>query len=134
MSTSPIDIRRLVTADFDGIGPRIVVPEFEVLAAGALLLGILALVRGQSAEAVVLGVVSIGLGLNYVPVLLYAIDLVRREPQQAATERDAGDDESQYASFRRQSLWLLVPYVVAFVALRQLRIPAQANSSSDSDD
>jgi hypothetical protein len=52
------------------------------------------------------------LGINYIPLLLYAIDISRRG---SARQEIADELESQQKSFRkyrRQSLWLSVPLAV----------------------
>jgi hypothetical protein len=63
---------------------------------------------------------SFGLGVNYVPLLIHAIDLVRRSAVAAAIADEAFDRRSLYAKYRRQSLWLLLPFVVGIAALSQM--------------
>lgn len=104
------------------LGPRIIVTEF---AAGVFLcaaLGAFVLVRGHGARVqFALGVYLILLGLNYVPMLIYAISI--RTAVRARTElgSELDDKKSAMAKYRRQSLWLLVPLAVPLVAITQCR-------------
>jgi hypothetical protein len=65
-------------------------------------------------------VALIGVGVNYVPLLIHATDLVRRSAVAAAIIDEAFDRRSLYAKYRRQSLWLLLPFVVGIAALSQM--------------
>jgi hypothetical protein len=116
-----IDVRRLAAVDLSGLGPKIIIPEFVLAVVGAPLLGVLTLFRGGSPGVKALGVALIGLGLNYVPLLIHAVDLVRRHDVQAEIADEAGDRRALYAKYRKQSVWLLLPFVVAVAALWQTK-------------
>jgi hypothetical protein len=51
------------------------------------------------------------LGINYLPMLLHAIDLVRKGSAQLEIADEAGDRQRLFRKYRAQSLWLLVPLV-----------------------
>jgi hypothetical protein len=59
--------------------------------------------------------------VNDAPLLIQAIDLVHRSAVEAAISHEALDRRGLYAKYRKQSLWLLVPFVVGVAALAQMR-------------
>jgi len=73
-----VNVQRLAAVDLSGLGPKIIIPEFVLAVLGAPTLGVLTVVRSRSLGMTALGVALIGLGVNYVPLLIHAIDLVRR--------------------------------------------------------
>ena len=73
-----LHIRRLAAIDLAFLGPRIILPEFALGVVGPTVLGIWTLLRSQSAGSVLFGAYLIALGINYVPLLLDPIDIVRR--------------------------------------------------------
>ena len=62
----------------------------------------------------------IALGIN-VPLLLHAVGIVRHGNPGAEIAEEADDRSQLFRKYRRQSLWLLVPLVVAIVAVLQVR-------------
>lgn len=116
-----VSVRRLAAVDLSGLGPKIIIPEFAIAVLGAPALGVLTMVRSGSPGATVLGVLLIGLGVNYVPLVIHAIDLVRRSAVEATIADEADDRRALYAKYRKQSLWLLVPFAVGVAALAQIR-------------
>jgi hypothetical protein len=64
------------------------------------------------------GVYLITLGVNYVPMLFHAIDLVRKGSARHEISEVATDRQRLFRKYRGQSLWLLVPLVAPIVALR----------------
>lgn len=115
-----VNVQRLAAVDLSGLGPKIIIPEFALAVLGGPALGVLTVVRSRSLGMTALGVALIGLGVNYVPLLIHAIDLVRRSAVAAAIADEAFDRRSLYAKYRRQSLWLLLPFVVGIAALSQM--------------
>jgi len=73
-----VNVRRLAAVDLHGLGPKIIIPEFALGALGAPALGVLTLLRSGSTTMIAFGILLIGLGLNYLPLLIHAIDLTRR--------------------------------------------------------
>ena len=116
-----VNARRLAAVDLSGLGSKIVIPEFALGVLGASALGILTLLRSGSVEMNALGVALVGLGVNYVPLLFHAIDLVRRSGVESAIADEGCDRQALYAKYRRQSLWLLLPFGVGIAALSQMR-------------
>src|SRR4029450_13327835 len=117
--TVMVEVRRLAAVDLSGLGPRIIIPEFALAVLGAPALGILTVLRSGSLGTTAFGIALIGLGANYVPLLVHAVDLVRKSAVETAIADDAFDRRALYAKYRRQSLWLLLPFVVGIAALAQ---------------
>jgi hypothetical protein len=64
-----------------------------------------------------LGLYLISLGINYVPMLIYAITINRAKSARAELGDELDEKRVAMAKYRRQSLWLLVPLIVPIVAL-----------------
>ena len=114
-----IDPRKLAAIDIALLGPAFILAEF---AAGVLLsiaLGVFVLLRAGSVWQIALGLYFLTLGLNYVPMLVYAIDIARHRSALAEIGGELSDKRQAMAKYRRQSLFLLVPLVVPVVALRR---------------
>jgi hypothetical protein len=116
-----LHIRRLAAVDLAFLGPWIILPEFALGVIGPTVLGVWTLLRSQSAGGVLFGAYLIALGINYVPLLFHAINIVRRGTARAEIAAEPGDRTRLFRKYRRQSLWLLVPFVVVIVALKQGR-------------
>ena len=77
-----IDVRRLAAVDLYGRRGtkrrrRLILAEFGLAAIDVPLLGIAILLAASSTPGVLLGSYLIGVGLNYVPLVLHAISLSR---------------------------------------------------------
>lgn len=119
-----LDVRKLAALDMALHGPRFIVIEFAAGVVGCAAIGVLSLVAGIRLRdqgitwQLLLGVVLIFIGLNYVPLLIHAVDLARRG---TAREEVAGE-LSRPAEVRRigiLQLWILVPMAVLVMALAQ---------------
>jgi hypothetical protein len=113
-----INLRKLAAIDL-AFGPKVIIAEF---AAGALLcgaLGILVLIQRDSVTELVLGVYLIGLSANYVRMLIYAIGITTNKSTRAEWGQELTDKPWVIAKYRRQSLLLLVPFLVPTLALSQ---------------
>ena len=120
-----INIRKLAAFDVVFLGPRFILAEFGLAVFLSPALGLFTLIRSHSAWQVILGGYLLSLGVNYVPLLLYAIAIVRhRSAQQEVADELAGRDRSA-RRYRLQSLLLLVPFVVPLLAIAQERQKAQ---------
>jgi hypothetical protein len=115
-----VNVRRLAAVDLSGLGPKIVIPEFALGVIGASALGVLTVLRSGSPGATAFGVALIGVGVNYIPLLIHAVDLVRRSAVEATIADEGSDRRALYARYRKQSLWLLLPFVVGLAALSQV--------------
>jgi hypothetical protein len=112
-----IEIRKLAAVDLAFLGPWIILPEFALGVLRPPALGALTLRRSESWGWTAFGLYLLTLSLNYVPMLLAAIQLVRRGAAHGEIADEAGDRRLLSRKYRRQSLWLLVPLVVPVVAL-----------------
>jgi hypothetical protein len=112
--------RKLAAIDIAFLGPKFIIAEF---AGGVLLcaaLGAFVLFRGRgSFVQILLGLYLISLGINYVPMLIYAITISRAKSARAELGRELDEKRVAMAKYRRQSLWLLVPLIVPIAALAQ---------------
>ena len=114
-----IDIRTLAALDIAFLGPRVILIEFT---AGVLLpvaLGSLTLARAGSLSGTLFGVYLITLGINYVPLMIYAVSIVRAGSASAEIADESHDRARMFRRYRRQSLLLLVPLVVPFASAIQ---------------
>src|SRR5262249_22610973 len=114
------NLRGLAAGGLSGVGPGIIIPGVARGVLGATALGVLTVLRSQSLGMTAFGIALIGLGVNYIPLLIHAIELVRRSAVEAAIADEACDRRALYAKYRRQSLWLLFPFAVGFAALLQV--------------
>ena len=113
-----IDIRKLAALDLAFLGPRIILTEFSLGVFGSFALGVLTLLRSHSMGGLALGSYLLLIGVNYVPLLLHAISIVRRNSVHFEIA-DEVTEKRMFRKYRRQSLLLLVPLVVPIVALAQ---------------
>ena len=114
-----IDIRTLAALDIAFLGPRVILIEFT---AGVLLpiaLGSLTLARAGSLSGTLFGVYLITLGINYVPLMIYAVRIVHAGSASAEIADESHDRARMFRRYRRQSLLLLVPLVVPFASAIQ---------------
>lgn len=116
-----INPRKLAAIDIVFLGSRFIVAEF----AGAVLLcaalGVFTLFRGHSFVQLALGLYLISLGINYVPMLIYAIAITQGDSAKAEMGDELDDKRQAMAKYRRQSMLLLVPLVVPIIALVRLK-------------
>jgi hypothetical protein len=115
-----VDVKRLAAVDMHGrVGSarrrRIVRLEFIVSVVGCLALGVLALVAGSGWEVAV-GVWLCGVGLNYVPLAIYARQLSR--PGALDRELSGADRPHEARRGGKQQLWIMVPFALVIAAVR----------------
>jgi hypothetical protein len=72
-----IDFRKLAALDIVFLGSRLILAEFSIGVVGSLALGLFALIRSHSVGGIALGSYLLFIGINYVPLLVYAISIVR---------------------------------------------------------
>jgi hypothetical protein len=121
-----INPRKLAAIDIVFLGSKLIIAEF---AGGVLLcvaLGTFVLFRGHSFWQIALGLYFISLGINYVPLLVYAVAITRRQSARAEIGDELSDERRAMAKYRRQSILLLVPLLVPILALARERRRAQA--------
>jgi hypothetical protein len=120
-----INARKLAAIDLVFLGSKLIIAEF---AGGVLLciaLGTFVLFRGHSFWQLALGLYLISLGINYVPMLVYAVAITKGQSARAEMGDELNDKRRAMAKYRRQSILLLVPLLVPILALTQERRKAQ---------
>jgi hypothetical protein len=111
-----INPRKLAAIDIVFLGSKLIIAEF---AGGVLLcfaLGTFVLFRGHSFWQIALGLYFISLGINYVPLLVYAVAITRGQSARAEMGDELSDERWAMAKYRRQSILLLVPLLVPILA------------------
>lgn len=122
-----INPRKLAAIDIVFLGHKLIVAEF---AGGVLLataLGVFILVRAHSLRQLALGGYFITLGINYVPMLVYAVVIRRNQSAKAELGDELDDPRRAMAKYRRQSLLLMIPLLVPILAIVQKRSKTQAD-------
>jgi hypothetical protein len=117
-----MNIRRLAAVDMYGgsgseLRRRLVLAEFIVAVIGGLGLGAWVLTAVAGVGGIVFGIWLLGTGLNYVPLMAYAIMLSRP----GALDAELADvDVSQELRFYTARLfWLFVPLAIVAMAARR---------------
>jgi hypothetical protein len=123
--TTFINIRKLAALDIAFHGPKFILIEFALGVFGCAALGLFSMYFGlfhgpnPSLFAVIIGCFLLLIALNYVPLLIYAISIVRHKSahQEVAYELEHRD---KYAGkYLRQSALLLIPLAIPALAVYQ---------------
>jgi hypothetical protein len=114
-----IDIRKLAALDIAFHVPKFILAEFSLgvflFAAWGVFTLIEGIFRRHSTWEVIWAGYLLALGINYVPLLRYAIDIAR----QGSAKEEAADEMARKAKYALQSLFLLIPLVVPALAIAQ---------------
>jgi len=120
-----INVRKLAALDIVFRGPKFILIEFGLGVFGCAALGLFSIYFGlfhgpnHSLFTTILGCFLLWVALNYVPLFLYAISIVRRKSahQEVAFELEHKD---RYAGkYTLQSALLLVPFAMSILAVYQ---------------
>ncbi|WFE98687.1 hypothetical protein [Micromonospora sp. WMMD964] len=116
-----LDVRRLAAIDMWGsAGVRwrrwVILAEFLLGVGGGGALGLLAVSSGGGLRAVV-GWWLIGLAVNYVPLSVHALTLIR--PGALEAEIRGVDVPGELQHYTTAQLWVAVPLLVAVLAVVQ---------------
>ncbi len=125
-----IDPRKLAAIDIAFLGCKLTITEFAAAVFLCPALGVFVLYRGHSSWQIALGLYLISLGMNYVPMLFYAVAITRSRSARAELGEELDDKGRAMRKYRRQSLYLLVPLFVAAVALREAHRAARSHRTS----
>ena len=109
-------VRKLVALDIVLHGPRFIMIEFGVGTPVILAFG-LWLMSGSLGY--LLGVYLLLTGLNYVPLLIYAVLVVRGNSARRETEYGLAHDRHYVRRYSTQQLLLFVPLAVLVLAIVQ---------------
>lgn len=114
--------RKLAAIDLAFLGPKLIVSEFTLGVLLSIALGVFVLLRGHRSPAqIALGLYLISLGLNYIPMLVYAIAINKAKSARRELGNELDNKRAAMKNYRRQSVWLLIPLIVPIVALTQAR-------------
>jgi hypothetical protein len=113
-----LDVRELAAVDMAG-RTRIVIAEYTGGALLCIALGGWILAVAHNWPLRVLGIVLVGGGINYLPLAIHAIGLLR--PGRLDAALDGLDVRSKRIHYSRARAIMLVPLLVAVFALLELR-------------
>ena len=99
--------RKLAAIDIVFLGARLIIAEYAIGVLVAPALGVFTLLRAGSYWQLVLGLYLILLGINYVPMLAYALAISKGQSAQAEISDELSDKRRAMAKYRRQSLFPL---------------------------
>lgn len=120
-----LHVRKLAALDLHFLGPGLILTEFALGVVGSLVLGGMtlrgALLKGWPLRQTVFGAYLLSLGINYVPLLLHAVGLVRTGMASREIADEVANSGAAFRKYRRQSLYLLIPLAVPLFALLQRR-------------
>ncbi len=119
-----INVRKLAALDIAFHGPSLVLAEFAgavILGAG---LGVLMLTTSlhdptHLVSPGFIGLMPLWIALNYVPLLLYAIDITRRKSARQEVAFELEHKDLYTRKYMLQSFWLLLPLVVPVLSIVQ---------------
>jgi len=118
-----LNVRKLAAIDLHFLGAPLILTEFGLGFAGSVALGAFTMRAGiqrfHSRWMVAFGVYLVLLGLNYLPLFLHALDMVRDKSAAREIGAELEDRRVAFRKYRRQSLWLLVPLVMPTIAVVQ---------------
>lgn len=117
-----IDPHKLAAIDIATLGLTFSIGNFAGTALLCLSLGVFILWREDSYQQLTLGLYFVSLGINYLCMLFYALEINNRESARTAIGGELNRERGAMAEYRRQSIYLLLPLVVPIVAIqRRLR-------------
>jgi hypothetical protein len=120
-----VNIRKLAALDLVFHGSRLILAEFAgavILCSGIGLFNLFTFFRNPSHPlfTIIIGLVLSWIALNYVPLLLYAISIVRRKSAQQEVAFELEHKEIYARKYTLQSACLLLlPLVVPILSLAQ---------------
>ena len=121
-----VNFRKLAAIDLAFLGPKFIITEFAVGVLFSIALGIFALLRAHSLWGTAVGAYLVSLGINYGPMLAYAVALGSRENARLELGDELNEKRAAMSKYRRQSLLLLIPLVVPVLAILQRKPRANA--------
>lgn len=112
-----MNFKKLAAIDVAFLGPKLIITEFAVGVFFSAALGVFTLLRSHSISGLLIGLYLISLGVNYIPMLVYAITVRGYEKARLELGGELISKRAAMSKYRRQSLWLLVPLAVPLFAL-----------------
>jgi hypothetical protein len=119
-----MNVRRLAAVDMHGpagtpLRRRLILAEFVAAAIGSLVIGLLMLSRTSAGDWRLAGIWVAGVGINYIALAVHAAVMSRHDVLAAELAGiDVGHELRRYSILQFS---IIVPFLVAVLALRQLR-------------
>jgi len=110
-----INVRKLVALDITLHGPRFIMAEFGVGTPAIIAVGLFLMHTGPLA----LGFYLVLTGINYVPLLIYAVAIVRGRSAAKEIEEGMSADRHYVRKYSTQQLLIFVPLAVVLLAVKQ---------------
>jgi hypothetical protein len=115
-----VNFRKLVAVDMVVNGTRFILAEVALGVVIPLILGVLSLLSdllggNQPGRDTVLGIWLVGIAVNYVPLLIYAVLIARG----GTVKEEGGPEVVRAKRYTIQQVIILVPFVVAVLAVIQ---------------
>lgn len=120
-----INVRKLAALDIVFHGPKFILIEFGLGVFGCAALGLFSIYFGlfhgpnHSLFASILGCFLLWVALNYVPLLLYTISIVRHKSAHQEVAYELEHKDTYAAKYTLQSALLLVPLAMVILAAYQ---------------
>jgi len=120
-----INVRKLAALDIAFHGPKFILIEFGLGVFGCAALGLFSIYFGllhgpnPSLFTTILGCFLLGVAFNYVPLLLYAMSIVRHKSVHQEVEFELEHKDKYAGKYTLQSALLLVPLAMLILAVYQ---------------
>src|SRR5690348_11643613 len=95
-----INIRKLVAFDMAVHSPRFILAEFVIGAIGIPAFGVFSLFRGGTK----MGLYSLSIGINYIPLLIYAAIIARKNSAKQEVAYELGHKRTEAKRYFRGQL------------------------------
>ena len=112
-----VNFKKLAAIDVAFLGPKLIIAEFAFAVLFSIALGIFALLRAHSLWGTAVGAYLVCLGINYGPMLAFALAIGNRENARLELGDELKEKRAAMSKYRRQSLLLLVPLAVPIFAI-----------------
>jgi hypothetical protein len=117
-----LDVRRLAAVDMYGTAGtsrrrRIITAEYLLGAIMCPAVGISVLHARPAPATAILGIWLVGVGVNYIPLALHAVSLLRQGTLD--TEVAGTDMRLELRRYGVKQLWIAVPFLLAILAIAQ---------------
>jgi hypothetical protein len=110
-----INVRKLIALDISLHGPRFIMIEMSVGTPAIMAFGLFLGYTGQLA----LGVYFLLTGINYIPLLAYAVVIVRAGTAAEEIKEGMSADRHYVRKYSTQQLMVFVPLAILLLAVEQ---------------
>ena len=118
-----LNVRKLAAIDLQFLGAKLILTEFGLGVVGSAVLGVITVRAGMqrfhSRQVIAFGGYLVLLGINYIPLLLHALNMLREGSAPQELGGELGDKRAAFRKYRRRSLFLLLPLIIPIAAIVQ---------------